>query len=98
MVGIGGEIASPVESTVIIPNRKDILTARGQLLYLVSSYLSHECHEILSRIAVYCNYSIALLLTELLHSGLYDLVGVVIEFLEIMTKVAEYVTAFQDSL
>ena len=89
MVRVGSEVASPVQSTVEIPNREDILVPDCHLLVLLCKDFMVENLEVFSWVGVGSDHFIALLLAELTHELLDDPIGIVIEFLEIVAEVAQ---------
>lgn len=98
MVCISGEVPTPIKPTIIIPNRKNILTPSHYWFHLLSEHFSHQCDEVLSGVAVNSDDFVAFLHREFLHHSLDHTVGVLVELLEIVAEVSHYVGTLQDPL
>lgn len=97
MIGVSSKVAGPVKSTIIIPNRKDIFSSIDNRLHFLPKDLSHERNEVFCWVAIYRDYFIAFLSTELLHYSLDNCIRICVEFLEIMAKVAHDVSTLKDT-
>ena len=95
MVGVGCEVTGPVQSAVIVPDWKNILTSSYYRLDFLPVYLFHECYKILGWIAVYSSHFITFFHWKFLHHALYNRVWIVIKFLEIVTEVSHDMCAFE---
>lgn len=73
MVWIGSVVACPVETTVVVPNRHDVLLA-GCNGFGLAEYLAHEGHEVLGGVAVDCCHFVTLAHGKFLHETLDDVI------------------------
>lgn len=94
---VGGKVASPVEPTVVVPDGENILIAVLDILDRIEDLL-HEDLEVLGGVSIEGNNPVAGVDGELLHNGLDDGVGVVVELLEVVAKVPQDVAAPEDAL
>jgi hypothetical protein len=97
VIGVGGEVACPVQSAVIVPDGKDVLASGGYGFDLFSIDFSHECDEVFGGVSIECDNFIAFFHGELFHHILDDCVGVVIKFLEVVAEIPDDMCAFKDA-
>lgn len=90
-------IASPIQSTVVIPNRKDIFFSDGNRFFLLAEDLTHESQKIFSGITVDSDDFVAFLGRELFHDGLDNAVRVLVELLEIVPEIPHDMRTAQNS-
>ena len=87
MEGIGCEVTSPIQSTVIVPDREDVFCPGGNFFHL-SKHLAHKDFKVLGWITIDSTNLSTLLLRELIHESFHYIVGVFVELLEIVTEVS----------
>ena len=97
MVGISGKVSSPIEATIIVPDREDVLISSDYRFDITPKYFFHEGDKILCGIAVDSYHSVALLHRKLLHHVLDHTIRVIVEALEVVSKVTHDVVALQDT-
>ena len=98
MVWICGEVSGPVEAAIVVPDGEDVLWAGSRSFYLAAEDLVHQCDEVFCGVAVSTDYFFALIKREFFHHALDYIIGVIIEFLEVMTKISKDMRALEDSL
>ena len=97
MVGVGCEVAGPIQPTVIVPDGEDVGLPELYVLDCIED-LSHQDLEVLSWVGVHGGHLATRLPRELLHGCLDHRVRVIIEPLEVVAEVSHDVAAFQDIL
>jgi hypothetical protein len=90
-------VASPIQSTIVIPNRKDIFFSDCNRFFLLAEDFTHESQKILSGIAVDSDDFVAFLGRELFHDGLDNAVRVLVELLEIVSEIPHDMRTVQNS-
>ena len=87
MEGIGCEVTSPIQSTVIVPDREDVFCP-GCNLFNLSKHLAHKDLKVLGWITIDSTDLSTLFFRKLLHEPFHHIVGVIIKSLEIVTEVS----------
>ena len=87
-------VTSPIKTTIVIPNRHDVFCSVNQRLHFVENF-PHQSHKIFSWVAVDCHHPTAFVHRKFLHHSFYHWIWIVIEFLEVMTKISHNMSTLQ---
>ena len=86
VVGVSREVTGPVETAVVVPDWHYVFRSGDHRFDLVED-LAHQSDKVLGGVAIDSCDSIALFHGELFHHIFHDSIGILVKFLEIMSKV-----------
>ena len=90
VISISGKVASPIKTTIIVPNWENVCGSGCYWLYFFAKDLTHQSDEILGRITINSCYFVAFFHWKLFHHTLNNWKWVIVELLKVVTKVSHY--------